>query len=199
MSRGSTLWRDGNAIMTGEGSGIALTADRCRYLCTTLKAPYVFSLRLTRLSAAHPCAEAGILVRGDNAPAAPAIFFGCTTNGTLLLKSRAQPGDSMVTRRDGRSARDRMAAGDAQAGMRRQPVPRLVLARRRKLDAGRLLPGGHSSARRHGGRCRRVRHIRGNSHRGVHRPLRAGVAARALTASRCRTSLSSSAACRRRR
>lgn len=93
--RGVTFWNRDGLMFSGVGDNIDSTRDNCRYICTTLRAPYVISVVFNGLTAENPAAKAGILTRASMEPGAPAVFFGCTADGNLLLMCRSQKNAEM--------------------------------------------------------------------------------------------------------
>lgn len=99
LSHGITLWRGDAVSLIGDGAGIGGTNDDCRFVHVAAGATQVFSLRATRIAAAHPRAKSGILVRGSESASAPCVFFGFSGDGNLLLECRREQGQPMETTR----------------------------------------------------------------------------------------------------
>ncbi|MFZ4395230.1 MAG: protein kinase domain-containing protein [Kiritimatiellia bacterium] len=94
-TRGITFWKRNALMFSGVGNTIGNTYDNCRYMCTSLRSPYIISIALDDLTAEDPSARAGILVRANLTADSPAVFFGCTAKGELLLMCRSQKGTDM--------------------------------------------------------------------------------------------------------
>jgi serine/threonine protein kinase len=97
VAHGMTLWRGDSVTIIGDGTGIGGTSDNFRFVNTSVRTPYVFSLRVTRIATTHPRAKTGIMVRSSNTAAASCVFVGFTGNGNLLFQCRRRDGDELET------------------------------------------------------------------------------------------------------